>query len=99
MYLNMSSSNLSEDIKSTISRDPLLFLGNSSSFYLKPHEMNSTNQTRAYSKFHCFTRRSNYTSMNFEIKPEDLGIKLNVSDAIQQHTVFLMYLKNSYVYY
>ena len=78
--LNVSSSNLTEDIAVTIPRDPTQFVDGNNSFYLKPHEMNSTSRTKDYMKFHCFTRRSNYTAMNFEIKPEDLGIHLNVSD-------------------
>ena len=77
--LNVSTSELTEDIAVTISRDPSQFRDVNNSFYLKPHGMNSSSKTRDYSKFHCFTRRSNYTAMNFEIKPEELGIHLNVS--------------------
>jgi hypothetical protein len=78
-HLNVSSSNLTEDIAITIPRDPFQFVDTNNSFYLKPHEMNSTSKTKEYVKFHCFTRRSNHTAMNFEMKPEDIGIHLNVS--------------------
>ena len=80
--LNISSSNLTEDIVVTISRDPSEFKDVNGSFYMKPHEMNSTTNTKDYMKFHCFTRRSNYTAMNFEMKPEDIGLHLNVSGLI-----------------
>ncbi|XP_028399329.1 LOW QUALITY PROTEIN: polycystic kidney disease protein 1-like 2 [Dendronephthya gigantea] len=76
--LNMSSSNLTEDITLTITRDPSLIKDANNSFYLKPLELNETSKTRDYLKFHCFTRRSNYTAMNFEMKPEDVGISYNV---------------------
>ncbi|XP_028413717.1 uncharacterized protein LOC114536572 [Dendronephthya gigantea] len=76
--LNISSSNLTEDITVTITRDPSLIMDANNSFYLKPLEMNETSKTRDYLKFHCFTRRSNYTAMNFEMKPEDVGITYNV---------------------
>ena len=69
---------MSEDVAITISRDPSAF-GKDNSFFLKPDEMNLTSSTRDYLKFHCFTRRSNYTAMNFEIKPHNPGIHLNVS--------------------
>lgn len=69
---------MSEDVAVTIFRDPQQF-GEDASFFLKPHEMNSTSNTREYLKYHCFTRRSNYTAMNFEVKPHNLGIHFNVS--------------------
>ena len=75
---NISSSNMSEDISVTIYRDPTLFKVGNNSFFLKPHKMNSTSSTKEYLKFHCFTRRSNYTAINFELKPENPGIHFNV---------------------
>ena len=82
-HVNMSSANLTEDIAVTISRDPSRFHDVSGSFYMKPHKMNSTTNSKDYTKFHCFTRRSNYTAMNFEMKPEDIGLHLNVSELIR----------------
>ena len=70
---------MSEDVAVTISRDPAFFK-ESSSFFLKPDEMNLTSNMREYLKFHCFTRRSNYTAMNFEMKPHNPGIHFNVSE-------------------
>ena len=69
---------MSEDVAITINRDPSAF-EEDSSFFLKPDKMNSTSFTRDYLKFHCFTRTSNYTAMNFEIKPHNHGINYNVS--------------------
>ena len=69
---------MSEDVAITINRDPSAF-EEDSSFFLKPDKMNSTSFTRDYLKFHCFTRISNYTAMNFEIKPHNHGINYNVS--------------------
>ena len=82
--LNISTSNLTEDILVTISRDPSQFNGVGTSFYMKPDEMNSTTNKKDYIKFHCFTRRSNYTGMNFEIEPEDVGLHLNVSELMKR---------------
>ena len=82
--LNVSSSNLTEDIVVTVSRDPSQLNEASSSFYMKPDEMNSTTNKKDYMKFHCFTRRSNYTGMNFEIEPEDVGLHLNVSELMKR---------------
>ena len=81
--LNISSSNLTEDIVIAVSRDSSQFKEFGRSFYMKPHEMNSTTNSKDYMKFHCFTRRSNYTAMNFEIEPENIGLHLNVSKLIR----------------
>ncbi|XP_028408505.1 sperm receptor for egg jelly-like [Dendronephthya gigantea] len=75
--LNISSSNMSEDVSVTILRDLSLF-PEDSSFFMKPRAMNLTENWKEYLKFHCFTRKSNYTAMNFEIKPHHLGVHLNV---------------------
>jgi hypothetical protein len=69
---------MSEDVAVTIHRDPEQF-GEDASFFLKPHERNSTSNTREYLKHHCCTRRNKYTAMNFEVKPHNLGIHFNVS--------------------
>ena len=68
---------MTEDIAVTVYRDPTQF-GDDTSFFLKPEKMNSTSNTRDYVKFHCFTRSSNYTAMNFEMKPHNIGIHFNV---------------------
>jgi hypothetical protein len=69
---------MSEDVAVTIYRDPTQF-GEDHSFFMKPDKMNTTSNTKDYLKFHCFTRKSNYTAMNFEIKPHNLGIQFHVS--------------------
>ena len=68
---------MSENIALTIKRDPEKF-GEDSSFFLKPNGMNTTSNTKEYLKYHCFIRKSNYTAMNFEMKPHHLGIHYNV---------------------
>ena len=69
---------MSEDVAVTIFRDSAQFRDDDS-FFMKPDEMNSTSNTREYLKYHCFTRKSNYTAMNFEVKPHNPGIHFNVS--------------------
>jgi hypothetical protein len=73
--LNISSSNMSEDVAVTIFRDPAQF-GEDASFFLKPDEMNSTSNAKEYFKFHCFTRRSNFTAMNFEVRISLLDVRI-----------------------
>ena len=75
--MNISTSNFSEDVSLKIPRDPTQFPP-AYSFYLKPNEKNSTSKTKTYLKYHCFTRTSNYTSMNFEMYPEEPGIRFKV---------------------
>ncbi len=74
--MNMSSSNFSNDASITVARDSSQF-PEADPFYLKPGETNTN--TKEYLKYHCFNRSSNYTSMNFEIHPEDIGIHLKVN--------------------
>lgn len=75
--MNISTSNFSEEAKIKIVRDPSQFPP-SNSFYLKPNQKNLTSNTQDYLKCHCFTRRSNYTSMNFEMYPEEPGIRFKI---------------------
>ena len=92
---------MSEDIAVTISRDPEQF-GEDHSFFMKPDEMNSKSNTGEYLKYHCFTRRSNYTAMNFEVKPHNLGIHFNVSAkfnhlvSTQHSLIFLLETKAAF---
>jgi hypothetical protein len=75
--LNISTSNFSEDALIKIARDPSQFPP-TDPFYLKPNEKNFTSNTKDYFKYHCFTRSGEYTSMNFELHPEDPGIRFKV---------------------
>lgn len=79
--MNISTSNFSEEASMTVARDSSQF-PEAHSFYMKPSETNTTANTKEYLKYHCFNRSSNYTSMNFEIHPEDIGIDLKVSFCI-----------------
>ena len=92
--LNITTSNMSEEIAITIDRDPGAF-GEDTSFFLKPDEMNSTIYTRDYLKFHCFTRTSNYTAMNFELKPHNPGINYNVSKIARFLCVYVFVHNNA----
>ena len=87
---------MSEDIAVTISRDPEQF-GEDHSFFMKPDEMNSTSNTREYLKFHCFARRSNYTAMNFEVKPHNLGIYFNVITNFNLSVIHAYIIKNTFL--
>ena len=75
--MNISTSNFSEEAVINIARDSSQFPA-IDSFYLKPSEENSTASTKEYLKYHCMTRSSNYTSINFEVQPEEVGIKFAV---------------------
>ena len=75
--LNLTFSNLSDEIAITVARDSSQF-PEPDAFYLKPSETNETAKTKEYLKFHCFTRSSNWTSMNFQLHPEELGIHFKV---------------------
>ena len=75
--MNISSSNFSEDATIKIARDLSQFPP-PNSFYLKPNEKNLSSNNKDYLKYHCFHRTSNYTSMNFELHPEEPGIHFKV---------------------
>lgn len=75
--MNMTFSNLSKDIAITVARDSSQF-PEPDAFFLKPSEINTTANTKEYLKFHCYTRASNWTSMNFELHPEQPGVHFNV---------------------
>ena len=76
--MNISTSNFSSEASITVGRDLNQF-PEADSFYLKPSETNATANTKEYLKYHCFNRSTNYTSMNFEIHPEDTGIHFKVN--------------------
>ncbi|XP_028416899.1 polycystic kidney disease protein 1-like 2 [Dendronephthya gigantea] len=75
--MNISSSNFSEEAGITVARNASQF-PKPNGFYMKPSQTNSTASTKEYLKYHCFNRSSNYTSMNFEIHPDEIGIHLKV---------------------
>lgn len=71
--MNLSTSNLTEDFSITIVRDATQF-PEPEAFFLKPGSENTTTKTKEYLKYHRFERKSNFTSINFEMRPEDPGI-------------------------
>ena len=75
--MNISTSNFSDEASVIVARDVSQFR-EADAFYLKPSATNTTANTKEYLKYHCFNRSTNYTSMNFEIHPEDIGIHLKV---------------------
>ena len=75
--MNISTSNTTEDFGITIPRDTTQF-PEPDSFFLKPSHENTTAKTKEYLKYHRFERKSNYTSINFEMQPEDRGIQFMV---------------------
>ena len=75
--MNMTFSNLSEEVAITVARDSSQF-PEPDAFFLKPSETNKTANTTEYLKFHCFNRSSYWTSMNFELHPEELGVHMKV---------------------
>ena len=68
--MNISTSNVSEDFAITIPRDPVLF-PQPDAFFLKPSRENTTAKTKEYLKYHRFERKSDFTSINFDLKPVD----------------------------
>ena len=75
--MNLTFSNISNEVVLTVARDPSKF-PKSKSFFLKPSETNTTKKTREYLRYHCYTRTSNHTSVNFEMNPNDYGIDFKV---------------------
>ena len=75
--MNISTSNTSEEFEITIPRDATLF-PESDSFYLKPSRDNTTAKTKEYLRYHRFERKSNFTSINFEMRPFDVGKEFRV---------------------
>lgn len=75
--MNISTSNTSEEFDITIPRDTTQF-PEPNSFYLKPSHENTTAKTKEYLKYHRFERKSNFTSINFEMRPVDVGIQFRV---------------------
>ena len=75
--MNISTSNTSEEFEITIPRDATLF-PEPDSFYLKPSYENTTAKTKEYLKYHRFERKSNFTSINFKMRPVDVGIQFRV---------------------
>ena len=75
--MNISTSNFTEEASIIVGRDTSQF-PDDKEFYMKPSQTNTTANTKEYLKYHCFNRSSNYTSMNFELHPEDIGIHLKV---------------------
>ena len=76
---NITSSNLTEEIAITVPRDPTQF-PEPTTFYMKPGEAEGTGETKnkTYLKYHCFNRTNKWTSMNFELHPEDVGLRMKV---------------------
>ena len=75
--MNVSTSNLTEDFSITIPRDITQFL-EPDSFFLKPSQENTEEKTKEYLKYHRFERKSEFTSINFEMEPVDPGIQFQV---------------------
>ena len=75
--MNMSTSNFSNEAFISVARDSSQFPA-VDSFYLKPSLENETANTKEFLKYHCLSRSSNYTSINFELQPEDVGIAMVV---------------------
>ena len=75
--MNVSTSNVSEDFSITIPRDATLF-PEPDSFFLKPSHENTTAKTKEYLKYHRFERKNDFTSINFEMRPEEPGIQFRV---------------------
>ncbi len=75
--MNVSTSNLTEDFSITIPRDTTQF-PEPDSFFLKPSHENTTAKTKEYLKYHRFERKSDFTSINFEMRPADPGIQFHV---------------------
>ena len=75
--MNISTSNFSDEMFISIARDSSQFPP-VESFYLKPNVDNDTAKTKEFLKYHCLSRSNNYTSINFELQPADIGIKMVV---------------------
>ncbi len=75
--MNISTSNFSDEAFISVARDSSQFPAEES-FYLKPSLENDTADTKEFLKYHCFSRSNNYTSINFELQPEDVGINMIV---------------------
>ena len=75
--INISTYNTSEEFDITIPRDTTQF-PEPHSFYLKPSQENITAKTKEYLRYHWFERKSNFTSINFDMRPVDFGKQFHV---------------------
>ena len=75
--MNISTSNLTEDFSITIPRDTTQF-SEPEPFFLKPSHEKPEEKTKVYLKYHRFERKSDFTSINFEMQPDDPGIQFQV---------------------